>query len=135
MPLPMLCMRPVTARGLPISLLDSVFATYLSISKKTLPATPGADAALFAARQLCSTMANHFDSEADRRSSFLEATEDLFSRWATIEESMSQGVTACTNTTISVYGTAMVLIEMKNGKTGGEVYMQACRATKSTRKN
>ena len=32
--------------------------------------------------------------------------------------------------TISVNGTIMLLIEMINGKTGGEVYMQACRGYK-----
>jgi len=127
-------MRPVTCRGLPISLLDPVFATYLSLSKKTLPDTPGAHAALHAARQLCDTMGNHFDSERARRHSFLEATRSLFSQWTTVKESMSQGVAAYTrtDTAISVDGTSMVLIEMKNGKTGGEVYMQACRGYEIT---
>ena len=116
-------------RGLPISLLDSVFATYLSVSKQTLPSTPEADVALSTARRLCKTMGNHFNSEPARRGSFLEATEDLFSQWATIKETMSQEATAYTRTemTISVDGIAMVLIEIKNGKAGGEVYMQACR--------
>ena len=122
-------MRPVMCRGLPISLLDSVFATYLSISKKTLPSTPEAAAALCTARQLCKTMGNHFDSEPARRSSFLKAIEALFSQWATIKGSMSQGVTTYTRTdmSISVDGIAMVLMEIKNGKIDGEVYMQACR--------
>ena len=116
-------------RGLPISLLDSVFATYLSVSKKTLPSTPEAAAALYTARELCITMGDHFDSEPDRRSSFINATKALFSQWATTEESTSQGVTTCTRTnmTISVDGIAMVLMEIKNGKFGGEVYMQASR--------
>ena len=127
-------MRPVTCRGLPISLLDPVFATYLSLSKKTLPATPGANAALYAASQLCNTMGNHFDSEGARRRSFLEATEVLFSQWTTMKGSVSQGAVTYTrtDTTISVDGTTMALIEMKNGKTGGEVYMQACRGYEIT---
>ncbi len=47
---------------------------------------------------------------------------------------MSQGVTSYTRTetAISVGGTTMVLIEIKNGKIGGEVYMQACRGYEIT---
>jgi hypothetical protein len=122
-------MCPVMARSLPISLFDSVFATYISVSKQTLPATDEADTALLVARQLCSTMGDHFDSEPAQRSAFLETTRPLFSQWAIIKESMSQGVTAYTgaDTTISVNGATMALIEIKNGKTGGKGYMQACR--------
>ena len=127
-------MRPVTCRGLPIFLLHPVFATYLSLSKKSLPATTEANHALHVARALCNTMANYFNTEDARRRAFLQATKPLFSQWITNEESISQVVAAYTrtNTTISVNGTTIVLIEMKNGKTNGEVYMQACRGYEIT---
>ncbi|PVF94209.1 hypothetical protein CPB86DRAFT_800666 [Serendipita vermifera] len=63
-PNPMLCMRPVECRGLPIFLLHPIFPKYLSLSKKALPATPQAREALQAARKLCNTMGNYFAKES-----------------------------------------------------------------------
>ena len=122
-------MRPVLCRGLPIFLLHPVFTTYLSLSKKALPAIIEARKALHVARALCNSMGDDFDDEDARRHAFLQATKPLFSQWITNKEAMSRGVAAYTrtDTTISVNGTTMALTELKNGKTGGEVYMQACR--------
>jgi hypothetical protein len=90
---PMLCMRPVKCRGLPIFLLHSVFATYLSLSKEPLPATRPARFALKAARALCDTMGDYFVNELARRDAFLQTVEPLFSRWVTAPEAMSEEAT------------------------------------------
>ena len=131
---PMLCMRPVRCRGLPISLLHPIFATYLSLSKKTLPGTPKAKVLLHVARELCNTMGDHFESEDARRGAFLGATEPLFSEWITSKEHMSQRIARPTRTDsiISENGTTMALIEITNHKTGGEVYLRACRGYEIT---
>ena len=131
---PMLCMRPVKCRGLPISLLHSVFARYLSLSKDPLPATRPARVALQAARALCNTMGNYFVKESVRRRAFLETIQPLFSRWVmTMEatsESESEGATPSTqtDTIISINGTTIVLTGIKSGKKNGDAYMQASRA-------
>jgi hypothetical protein len=128
-PNPLLCMRPVNCRGLPIFLLHSVFAAYLSLSREPLPATGEARVALQAARALCNTMANYFIDEPARTHVFLQAINPLFSRWATTAEATSEEATASTRTdvTISIHGTIMVLAEIKNGKKNGDAYMQASR--------
>ena len=125
---PILCMRPVKCRGLPIFLLHPVFAKYLSLSKGELPATREATSAVHVARELCHTMGNAFDHENDRRDAFFNAIRPLFSPWATSKEVSAQGATVSTRTdmTISANGTSMVLIEIKNGKEG-DGYMQASR--------
>jgi hypothetical protein len=128
-PNPMLCMRPVKCRGLPIFLLHPVFAEYLSLSKKVLPPTDKAKIALKAARTLCNTMGNYFENEKTRRSAFSKAIKPLFSEWLAQKEVTAQGSTASTRTdsTISVYGITIVLTEIKNGKNGGDAYMQGSR--------
>jgi len=129
LPNPMLCMRPVICRGLPVFLLHSVFATYISLSKEPLPATSEARVALQAARALCNTMSNYFTGESDRRDAFLQAVKPLFSLWVTTKEATSEGATVSTrtDTTISINGTIMVFIEIKSGKNNGDAYMQASR--------
>ncbi|PVF96185.1 hypothetical protein CPB86DRAFT_816556 [Serendipita vermifera] len=131
LPNPMLCMRPVECRGLPIFLLHSVFAQYCSLSKKMLPATREAGIALQVARTLCNTMGNYFDGESPRRTAFIQAIEPLFSRWMTINEATAQGIKASTRTDASILekekGVVMVLTEIKNGKVTGDAYMQASR--------
>ena len=77
-------------------------------------------------------MANYFNTKGARRHAFLQAAKPLLSQWIMNEGSMLQRVPAYTrtDTTIPVNGTTMVLMEIKNGKTGGEVYTQACRGYK-----
>ena len=120
LPNPMLCMRPVKCRGLPIFLLHEVFAKYILLSKEALPATQEASIALQVARELCDTMVNNFDDEVARRGAFLRSIRPLFGQWT-----MPKGAT-WTDTTISVNETVMMLTEVKNGK-NGDAYMQACR--------
>jgi hypothetical protein len=120
---PMLCMRPIECRGLPVFLLHSVFAQYLSLSEKALPVTHGARIALGVAKVLCDTMGDYFEDESTRRNAFIRAINPLFSRWMAAKETTSQGATA----TISEKGIIMVLIEVKNGKNDGDAYMQASR--------
>ena len=129
LPNPMLCMRPVSCRGLPIFLLHSVFATYISLSKEPPSAIPLARIALQVAGALCNTMGNYFMKESARRGAFLQTVKPLFSRWVTTVETTSEGATASTrpDTTISVNGTIMVFIEIKSGKNNGDAYMQASR--------
>jgi len=126
----MLCMRPVQCRGPPIFLLHRAFAKYLSLSKKALPTTPEARIALHVARELCDTMANHFDNEGARRSAFLQTTKPLFSQWST-DTPQGETASARIDTTISVDGSTVLLIEIKKGKEG-DAYMQACRAYETT---
>ena len=128
LPNPMLCMRPVKRRGLSIFLFHSVFAKYLSLSRTALPATIQARTALHVAGALCNTMGDYFDDEGVRRHAFLQAIKPLFSEWITTKEATSKGAATSTraDVTISINGTAMVLIEIKNGK-NGDAYMQACR--------
>jgi hypothetical protein len=116
-------------RGLPIFLFHSVFAKYLSLSKKAHPATDEARTALQVARKLCNTMGDYFEDESARRNEFVKAIKPLFSRWITTTEVTAQGTTASTRTdaTISEKETIMVLTEIKNGKSSGDPYMQACR--------
>jgi hypothetical protein len=122
-------MRPVKCRSLPIFLLHDVFAQYLSLSKKPLPATDPARIALHVAKALCNTMGDYFDNEIIRRDAFLQAIEPLFSRWMTAKEVTSQGTAVSTRTdaTISEKGITMVQTEIKNGKNSGDAYMQASR--------
>jgi hypothetical protein len=122
-------MRPVKCRGLPIFLFHSVFAQYILLSKKALPAISEARTALQVARRLCNTMGDYFVDEPTRTKKFIKIIKPLFSRWMTTTEVTSQGTTAPTRTgaTISEKGTIMVLTEIKNGKSSGDPYMQACR--------
>ena len=133
LPNPMLCMRPVKRRGLPIFLFHSVFAKYLSLSRTALPATIQARNALRVARALCNTMGDCFDDEGARSHAFLQAIEPLFSQWITTQEAKSKGAATFTraDVTISINGTTLVLIEIKNGK-NGDAYMQACRGYEMT---
>lgn len=121
-------MRPVKCRGLPIFLLHHVFAKYILLSKEALPPNREARLALQVARKLCGTMGNHFNDEVARTGAFLRALQPLFGQWTMAKEVMSQESMASTriDTTISVKGTTMVLIEVKNGK-NGDAYMQASR--------
>jgi hypothetical protein len=120
-------MRPVKCRGLPIFLLHSVFAQYLALNQKALPATGAARIALQVARTLCNTMGDYFVDEISRTNKFLRAIEPLFSRWMATKEITLQGTAASTRTDISERGTIMALTEIKNGKSGGDSYMQASR--------
>lgn len=126
---PMLCMRPARCRGLPILLLHPIFARYRWLSKKTLPNTAEAKVSLRVAGELCNTMVDHFESEDDRRRAFFRATKPLFSLWTTTKEHKSQGVGMFTRTDMAILTneTTIALIEIKNHKSGGEVYLQACR--------
>jgi hypothetical protein len=128
-PNPMLCMRPVKCRGLPVFLLHSVFAEYLSLSQKVLPPTDEAKIALKVARTLCNTMGNHFENEKTRRDAFFKAIAPLFSQWIVQAEKYVQGNTVSTriDATISVDGIIMVHTEVKNGKNSGDPYMQGSR--------
>jgi hypothetical protein len=133
LPNPVLCMRPVKHRGLPIFLLHPVFANYLSLSRTALPATIQARTALHVARALCNSMGDYFDDEGARRHAFLQAIKPLFSQWTTTKGAALKGAATSTRTdaTISTNGTTMVLIEIKNGK-NGDAYMQACRGYEIT---
>jgi hypothetical protein len=121
-------MRPVKCRGLPIILLHPAFTTYLSLSKKALPATSEARTALRVARALCDTMPNYFETEDARTDAFLQATRPLFGQWKTAREVTWHGATALTRTDIiiSVNGSPVLLMEVQNGKEG-DAYMQASR--------
>lgn len=116
---PMLCMRPARCRALPILLLHPIFARYRSLSKKTLPNTAEAKVSLRVARELCNTMVDHFESEDDRRRAFFRATKPLFSLWTTTFT--RTGMAILTNET------TIALIEIRNHKSGGEMYLQVCR--------
>ena len=65
-------------------------------------------------------MANHLDNERAQRDAFLQTTQALFSQWLT---ETSQGATASARTdiTISVDGSTMLLIEIKEWKGGRRI--------------
>ncbi|CAG8692906.1 4756_t:CDS:2, partial [Acaulospora colombiana] len=123
---PMLCMRPVKCRGLPIFLLHGVFAQYLSLGKQPLPVTREARIALQVARTLCNTMGDYFDEESTRKTTLFRTIKPLFARWMAGNGIMSQETTE-TEGAILERGIPMVLTEIKNGKESGDAYMQASR--------
>ena len=124
----MLCTRPVKCCGLSIFLLHPVFARYLSIRKEAPLATHEARTALHVSGALCSTMGTT-STGRDRRDAFLQVINPRFSQWITTKEVTSRGATTFTrtDTTISVNGIVMLLIEAKNERVRN-TYMQASRA-------
>jgi hypothetical protein len=79
-----LCLRPPENQGLPLVTLHEAFLFFVNESKEPLPTTE-VDA-LKAAVRLCTAMAKHYNSEAERRDAYNSALHPFISRESWLPE-------------------------------------------------
>jgi hypothetical protein len=139
----LLCLRPSTARGLPLPLLHDVFRHYLLNVGKPLPtASAPAKAALASAARLCEVMAHSFSDpnhnpsqgrsapEKGRRRQFVDLTENILGV-AILEELMNPQTDLHSGYVDAAFkwgDIPMMLAEFKaEAGTSGDAYMQIVR--------
>ena len=76
---PILCLRPLNARGLPLTTLHDVFLCFQYETSRPLPTTETV-AVQIAASELCSRMGEAFEDEASRGEAFDECVSDVLEK-------------------------------------------------------
>ncbi|KAL0955366.1 hypothetical protein HGRIS_001614 [Hohenbuehelia grisea] len=127
----LLCARPTTRRGLPLSTLHDVFREFIIRADSPLPQCSISTAARRAADSLCGSMGDAFADESARSQEFDRCTSQLFGIWQS-QHHLAPRSEACSGyVDRTLESTARTIITFREDKKdigdGGEVYMQVAR--------
>ncbi|KAG9217932.1 hypothetical protein CCMSSC00406_0008573 [Pleurotus cornucopiae] len=127
----LLCARPASHCGLPLSMLHHTFREFGNLIDSVLPNDcHTADLAFQVATRLCSQMSDPYEDKGARSNAFDEIVKPLFDHWGSQHRIApnAEVTSARVDRVLTQGGRIVILREDKNeGGAGGDVYMQLSR--------